>query len=100
MTDRQPEALPPALEGEVARALESEAWANADAGGRRRLILEAVRRAMRAPGWELADTYRRVLRDQRIRAEFDGVNMADLATRHQLTVRQVRRIVAPRRRRK
>ena len=106
MTDRRPP--PPALEGAILHALASPAWVQADDDvSRARLLLDVISRALRASGLpgcrggeQLADAYRRVLRDQQIRDTFDGTNTLDLAARHRLTVRQVRRIVAPRRRRK
>ena len=100
MPNRRPEPLPPALEGEIAHVVASPTWAKADNTARARLVLDVVHRALRSPGWELADTYRRVLRDKQIRDDFDGTNTFELAARYRLTTRQVRRIVAPRRRRK
>lgn len=85
----------------VRRVLASPAWKKAkNDTTRAHLVIGAVSRALQGPGWELAEAYRRVLRDKQIRDAFDGTNTFDLAARWRLTVRQVRRIVAPRRRRK
>ena len=101
MANRQPDALPSALEGEIAHALASPTWAKANNNAARtRLMLDAVHRALQTPAWTLADAYRRVLRNKRIRDDFDGANTFELAACYRLTARQVRRIVAPRRRRK
>ena len=41
---------------------------------------------------QIADLARRLERDADIRREFDGTNYAELAERHRLTSRQIRRI--------
>ena len=95
MPKPQPRA-PSTLEGAIARTLASPAWVDAASdNARARLVAETVERALGAqpPGSELAEAYRRALRNQRIRAMFDGRNYRELAGRFGLTQRQLRRIL-------
>lgn len=94
-----------ALRFGLARVLGSPAWSAADSDDARlELLAAAVSDSLRpfspafAPGGAaLGLAYERALRDWRIRAAFDGRNHDQLARRHGLTVRQVRRIVHRRR---
>lgn len=92
-----------AIEGAISLALASPEWAAADNDAARAQVLSAAvldtLDAMYSPA-TLAKAYARVLRDRRIRDVFDGRNHHELALRFDLDVRQVRRIVRPRRSRK
>lgn len=76
--------------------LTSRAWAAAAASGnlaaQARLLASAFGPA--ATAHPVVAVFDRELRNQRIREEFDGRNYQQLAMRHGLTDRQVRRIVA------
>ena len=85
------------VEGAISLTLASPEWAAAadDATGAR-VLTAAVLDALDADSpTALARAYARVLRDEKIRAAFDGANCHYLARRFDLDVRQVRRIVRP-----
>ncbi|MCY4120228.1 MAG: hypothetical protein OXG72_04835 [Acidobacteria bacterium] len=90
-----PAVLLSALEGAIERTLASPAWTGAATNtDRARLMAGAVEHAFgtHSPP-ELAEAYRRALRNQRIRQMFNGRNHRELAERFNLTPRQLRRVL-------
>ena len=105
--DKTPKAVGP-LRAAFSRVLASREWAGAgSAADRVELLVEATCDTVGGRAFTYLPTYETISsregdarRRARIRAEFDGGNHHDIAERHGLSLRQVRRIVEPRHRRR